>query len=144
MSIIPLSWIEETNVYNTYYSFQESVVISYLNYLRSEELNLNPKSCSIYLSGVRFMLENIGVDTSFINRSMAIKRTKTGIEKLYRKEKGNLECDVGCKPLFWAAIVAFAVFTALFPTKLNKIKSKALEFGYITLSRPNEIFKTAT
>jgi hypothetical protein len=75
---------------------------------------------------------------------MAIRRTKTGIEKLYRKEKGNLECDVGCKPLFWAAIVAFAEFATKTPTKLNKIKSKGLEFGFITLSRPSEIFKTDT
>jgi hypothetical protein len=75
---------------------------------------------------------------------MAIKRTKTGIENLFRKEKSNLEYNVGCKPLFWEAITAFAEYAKLKPTKLNKVKSKALEHGFITVSRPSEILKTAT
>ena len=144
MKIIPQTWLAETNQYNNYYSFKESVILSYLNYLRTEGNQLTPKSCCVYLAGIRFMLDNIGEDSSFIAGSMAIKRMKSGLGNLYRKEKGNLECEKGCKPLFWAAITAFTAFANQVPTKLNKLKAKGLEYGFITVSRPCEIFKQPT
>ena len=125
MKIIPKSWLAETNQFNIYWSFKESVILSYLNYLRTEGSQITPKSCNIYLAGVRFILDNIGEDSSFIANSMAIKRMKSRLGNLYRKERGNLECENGCKPLFWAAIIAFGAFVNLHPTKLNIMKAKS-------------------
>jgi hypothetical protein len=47
---------------------------------------------------------------------------------MYRREDGNKECETGCLPLFWAAILAHGEFTKLHPTYLNKIKQTALEY----------------
>ena len=34
--------------------------------------------------------------------------------------------------------------TKLFPTKLNKLKVKGLEYGFVTVNRPCEIFEQPT
>jgi hypothetical protein len=142
--IIPPSWNEHTNIYKTYFSFKESVILGYLCYLRFDGSEITPKAAFVYLSGVRFMLTAIGVDTSFIDTSIYIKRCKTGMMNMYRREDGNKECETGCLPLFWAAILAHRTFTRLHPTYLNKMKQMALEYGFITVSRPCEITKTPT
>lgn len=142
--IIPPSWNEHTNIYKTYFSFKESVILGYLCYLRFDGSEITPKAAFVYLSGVRFMLTAIGVDTSFIDTSIYIKRCKTGMMNMYRREDGNKECETGCLPLFWAAILSHRTFTNLHPTFLNKLKQMGLEFGFITVSRPCEIVKTPT
>ena len=99
MLTVPASWTEHTNKFSTYYSFEESVAIGYLNYLRFEGACINPKSASAYLSGVKFMWQNIGVKTNIIDESLYIKRCKTGMTKIWRKENGNAAAETACKPL---------------------------------------------
>ena len=139
MVTIPDSWKEHTNKFNTYYSFEESVAIGYLNYLRFEGSCICPKAASAYLSGVKFMWQNIGVSTEIIDKSIYIGRCKTGMTKLWRKEKGNSAAEKACKPSTWEMIIKLRENAKIKNKKLDKCKANGVTFGYITLGRICEI-----
>jgi hypothetical protein len=139
MITIPESWTDHTNKFNTYYSFEESVAIGYLNYLRFEGSCICPKAASSYLSGVKFMWQNIGVRTTLIDESLYIKRCKTGMTKLWRKEKGNTAAEKACKPLVWEMITVGRKHLFSKNKKLDNVKARGVTFGYVTIGRICEI-----
>ena len=98
-----------------------------------------PRAASAYLSGVKFMWQNIGVKTNIIDESMYIKRCKTGMTKLWRKEKGNAAAEKACKPCVWEMVLAVRKHLFSKNKKLDNAKARCITFGYIVVGRICEI-----
>ena len=122
-----------TNKFSTYYSFEESIAIGCLNYLHFEGACINPKSASAYVSGVKFMRQNIGAKTDIMDESLYIKRCKTGMTKILRKEQGNAAAEKAGKSLVWEMVTAVREHLFLRKKKLDNCKARAVTFGYITV-----------
>ena len=77
MTEIPMAFYRT----NPTMTFQETVIVGYMTYLRSNR-NCCPNTIMSYVSGLLFYLKNMNVDTSFVADSRAIAEAKKGIFQL--------------------------------------------------------------
>ena len=136
MRTIPAHFLEDRE--NTF-SLSECCVLSFLAHLRNNVGVSGNVACG-YLSGVRFMLLNSGVDIRFLDNSPCIKATRAGLHLLHRAE--NPECDkkalpVACEMILYAKNTLF---------NSNSIESMAIciamQVGFCNLARVSEYIRT--
>jgi hypothetical protein len=137
MSTIPLHFDE---IKECEFSFKEYCVLSFISHI-SVNQNLKPGTVSGYLAGVRFMLENMSVKTSFMDDSKAIKRTKAGLHILHRATIGQAEES---RLPFTTDMVAYAsdVLYNYSDTTSLAIKT-AMQLGLSTVSRYSAYIRTS-
>ena len=145
-TIIPKDWIVETNQYRVHYTFPEAVILAFLAYLRgcAGHNPVIPKTAFTYLSGVKFMMVNLGIDTKFIDQSAVINGVKTGMYKSWRKEEGNKIMDRITLPLVLSMILTIRKSLLQTGKHIDHCHSAAQIHSYTTLSRVSEFVPTKT
>jgi len=136
----------ETNQYKVHYTFPEAVILAFLAYLRgcAGHDPVIPKTAFNYLSGVKFMMVNLGIDTKFIDQSAIINGVKTGMYKSWRKEEGNKIMDRITLPLVLSMILNIRKSLLKTDRRIDHCHSAAQIHSYTTLSRVSEFVPTRT
>ena len=116
-------------------SFEEACVLSFMS-MASAGKNLKPSTIATYMSGVRFMLKQLRVDTSFMDQSEIIRSSKAGIEVVYRLLHPKVETVT--LPFTLDMIVYSERFVFNAPTVLNKCIVIAMKMAYTALLRCSE------
>jgi hypothetical protein len=116
-------------------SFEEACVLSFMS-MASAEKHLKPSTIATYMSGVRFMLKQLRVDTSFMDQSEIIRSSKAGIEVVYRLLHPKVETVT--LPFTLDMIVYAERFVFNAPTVLNKCIIIAMKMAYTALLRCSE------
>jgi hypothetical protein len=99
---IPTTWSqwsssEEDSLFS---SFQVTCVAGFLCYLVNNVFSpVQPSTAINYLSAVRFNLVIGGVDVSFMDESMVIQKTRTGLMNLWNSKEGNSLADKKTLPV---------------------------------------------
>ena len=145
MTQIPDTWIAESNKYRLLYTFPEAVILSFLVYLRigTEDKNpVIPETAFNYLSGVKFMMTNLGVKTLEIDNSKIIKGVKTGMLNSWRKERGNKVMDRVTLPYVLSMILIARSQLLLTGKLIDHCTSACQIHTYTTFSRISEVLPT--
>ena len=88
MTEIPMAFYRT----NPTMTFQETVIVAYMTYLRSNR-DCCPNTIMSYVSGLIFYLKNMNVDTSFVADSRAIAKSNKSIFQLWRAQPENNAAD---------------------------------------------------
>lgn len=90
MTVKPVQWYRNPHLHC--YTFIETVVMSFLAYLRSDP-KVEPLTAINYLSACRKYWINCNVDVREIDNSVVIKDERAGMVKLWRAVEGNKAAD---------------------------------------------------
>ena len=145
MRLIPNSWNHERKHFPIIYSFEEAVILSYLVYLRRGVPGSNPvtpDTAFLYLTGVKFMLTNIGVDTTILNNSQIIKGVKTGMLNAWRKQDGNKLSQRITMPFVLSMILRTRQILLRTGRLIDRCNSTCQIHSYTTFSRISEAIPT--
>ena len=116
-------------------SFQEACVLSFMS-MASASKNLKPSTIATYMSGVRFMLKQLRVDTTFMDHSEIIRSSKAGMEVVYRLTHPVVE--EATLPFTLDMIVFAQRFVYNTPTVLDRCIIIAMKMAYTALLRCSE------
>ena len=123
------------------FSYQEACFLSFMAYLR-QEIGVAPGSVSTYLAGTAFMLRVSNVDTSFIEKSQAIKMTRTGMFVAYRITAGKMVQDTVTLPFTVDMIIAAITGHLDISTCPGRATATAIVLAYCCLLRVSEYIPT--
>ena len=115
--------------------FEEACVLAFMS-MASVKMGLKPSTIATYMSGVRFMLKQLRVDTTFIDASEIIRASKTGMEVVYRLTHPEVEEKTLPFTLDMIVYAERHVFNA--PTVLHKCIIVAMKMAYTALMRSSE------
>jgi hypothetical protein len=101
---------------------------------------VQPSTAINYLSAVRFNLVIGGFDVSFIDDSMVIQKTRTGLMNLWRSKEGNSLADKKTLPVSIDMIFSMKMVT---PSLSELACFTAAIFGYHVLCRVSEYLLTS-
>jgi hypothetical protein len=116
-------------------SFEEACILAFMS-MASVRMELKPGTIATYMSGVRFMLKQLRIDTTFIDSSEIIRSTKTGMEVIYRLTHPEA---AGKTLPFTMDMIVYAekhIFNA--PTVHDKCIIVAMKMAYTALMRSSE------
>jgi len=105
---------------------------------------VQPDTAFHYLSGVKFMLTNMGIDTKIIDTSLIIKGVKRGMFNSWRKEEGNKKLDKITMPFHLKLILKTRQALLSTGRMIDLCKSTCHLHAYTTFSRISELLPTAT
>jgi hypothetical protein len=147
MSVRPTGWDDDHPPMAIIFSFHEAVILSFLTYLRKGMAGhkpIQPDTAFNYLSGVKFMLTNLGVETTTINNSLIIKGVKTGMFNSWRNEEGNKKLDRITMPFNLKMILKARHLFESTGLMIDRCKTTCQLHAYTTFSRLSELIPTAT
>jgi hypothetical protein len=147
MSIKPIDWSDNHPPTAIIFSFHEAVILSFLTYLRKGmdgHRPIQPDTAFNYLSGVKFMLTNMGIDTKVIDNSVIIKGVKTGMFNSWCNEEGNKKLDKITMPFHLKLILKTRQALLSTGRMIDLCNSTCHIHAYNTFSRISELIPTAT
>ncbi len=118
-------------------TFQETVVVGYMTYLRLNR-TCCPRTIMSYVSGLIFYLKNMNIDTTFIAESRAIAEAKRGIFQLWRAQPGNNLADAARIPFSADMIIRTIKECLNSGSRRDLALGAAMKFGLTFLARASE------
>jgi hypothetical protein len=137
MTEIPMAFYRT----NPTMTFQETVIVGYMTYLRSNR-DCCPNTIMSYVSGLIFYLKNMNVDTSFVADSRAIAESKKGIFQLWRAQPGNNAADSARVPFSADMIIRTITECLTSGSRKDLALGAAMKFGLTFLARASEYLKS--
>jgi hypothetical protein len=94
--ILPVSWSEWSCAEGYLFgSFPVACVAGFLcNLVNDKSAPVQPSTAINYLSAVRFNLLTNGLDVGFMDDSIVLQKTRTGLMNFWRSVEGNLVADL--------------------------------------------------
>jgi hypothetical protein len=142
LRILPASWSEWSVAEGSLFgSFPVACAAGFLCYLVNDQSSssVQPSTAINYLSAVRFNLLTSGVDVRFLDDSIILQKTRTGLMNLWRSAEGNSIADKQTLPLSIDMIFSMRVPN---PSLSELACFTAAIFGYHVLCRVSEYLVT--